>query len=114
MNIVSNELTKKFMQDKYTMNTGSDEWQDIKGDFEMEGDAVMGVIAHEDYYKSLKIDKITEFKIKLEKFKIRVDNYSPKDRTETKEKQILSDKVKIGLEIYTAILGKNYFKHSLK
>jgi hypothetical protein len=104
MNIVSNELTKKFIQEKYPMSTGSEEWWDIKTDFELEDDAIMGTVSYEDYNKSLEFDKVNGLKSDLEKFKARIDRYSPKDDLETKEKEILLNKVNIGLEIYKIIL----------
>ena len=105
MSNVSNELTKRFTQDKYPMSTGSDEWQDIKGDFEIEGDAVMGTVSKVDGNVQLENDKVVNFKSELEKFKTKLDNYQPKDELEVKEKEILSNKVKIGLEIYNTILS---------
>lgn len=95
MNIVFKELTKKFTQEKYPMSSGSDEWQDIKGDFEIEDDALGGAMSYEYNKKSLGQQKLQEFKSELEKFKIRVDNYSSKDDLETKEKEILLGKLKV-------------------
>lgn len=104
MNKIDNELTKKFFQNKYPMSTGSYNWRDIKGDYELIDDAVAGTVAHEDYNKSLGREKIKELQLELEKFKVRVINYESKDEVENKEKEIIQNKIDAGLEIYKAIL----------
>ncbi len=106
MSIVFNELTQKFMQLKYPMSSGSDEWVDIKTDFELEDDAIMGTVSKVDNSRGLEIDKVSQFKSELEAFQIRVNNYIPKDDLESKEKVILEEKVDSGLQIYSSILDK--------
>lgn len=101
---ISKELTKRYLEIKYDMSTGTDEWQDIKTDFEIESDALGGAMSYIDSGKSLGFDKINKFKSELEKFKIRVDNYQPKDDIEIKEKEILQEKINIGLDIYKQII----------
>lgn len=105
MNMIPNELTIKYAKNKYPMSTGSEEWKNIKGEYEMIDDAIAGTVAHEDYNKSLGVEKVNEFKSSLEKFKVKVDNYTPKDDVEIKEKEILQNKVNIGLDIYQAVIG---------
>ena len=104
MSEIPNELTRKFAQYKYPMSTGSDGWRDIKGDFELEDDALGGALSYIYNNKPLKPDELNSFKIDLEKFKDRVENYSSKDNLEKEEKEILSNKINIGLEIYRILL----------
>lgn len=103
MDIIPKELTMKYAQGKYPMSTGSDEWQDIKADFEIEDDALAGTSMHADY-KSIGFDKINSFKLNLEKFRTRIDDYHTRNELESKEKTILQNKIDIGLEIYKMIL----------
>ncbi|MDO8593270.1 MAG: hypothetical protein Q7R92_05965 [bacterium] len=104
MSKISSDLTKKYFQNKYLMSTGSDEWQDIKADFEVESDAIGGALSREDHNNPLGLDKIAAFKINLEAFKARIDKYIPKNEIESKERRILRNKINIGLEIYKLII----------
>lgn len=103
MEIIPKELTKKFSEKKYPMGTGSDEWLDIKTDFELEGDAVAGTVAFLDgsVVDKNKVDVLLQ---ELQKFKHRVSEYAPKDDLEKHEKDILEEKIDIGLDIYKRIL----------
>lgn len=103
MGNVPKTLTKHFARHKYDMSTGSDEWRSIKCDYEILDDAVAGGIAHGDR-GSVDIGRIRSDKLKLQEFKLRVDGYSPHDESEAREKEILADKISVGLEIYSTIL----------
>jgi hypothetical protein len=105
MSKVQNELTKKFAQYRYPMSTGSDEWRDIKADFELEDDALGGASSYEYNNKPLGSDKLNGFKTDLEKFKERVTNYQPKDEVEKNEKETLLNKINTGLGIYQIMLS---------
>lgn len=99
-----NENIKKFAEERYPMSTGSEEWWNIKTDFEIIGDKVMGIEASKDFNESIDPDKCNDLKKELQEFKIRVDAYKSQDATETGEKAILQKKIKIALEISSAFL----------
>ncbi len=106
MNIIPQELTKKYLESRYDMGTGSDEWVGIKTDFENESDALGSTISYDNPIDALGLDKLKTFKSELEKFQVRINNYTPKDDLEGKEKVILQNKVDLGLQIYSSILDK--------
>jgi len=83
------------------MDPGSDEWWDIKTDFELKDDAFAGVLYCEDYNKPLETYKIKKIKSNLEEFKKRLDDYKPKDSLEAKEKKLLHPE-----EIVKVLTGK--------
>ena len=100
---IPNELTARYLEIKYPMSTGSDEWSDIKIDFEIEDNAIMGTVSK---VESGQVDSegIKQFRDDLEKFKERVQVYKSKDEIESKEKELLENKIRIGLEILKMIL----------
>lgn len=105
---IPNELTIKYSQLKYSMGTGSDEWQNVKADFELESDAFGGTLSHFDH-KSIDNNKVGSFISDLEKFKQRVESYNSKDDVEKNEKNVLLEKINIALEVYKMILNHSEY-----
>lgn len=97
------ELTKKFSEVRYPMNTGSEEWQDLKIDYELIDDSVAGTVS---FYDRSVVDKqkIIQLEKELMEFKNRIDAYTPLDQVENREKENIREKIEIGLEIYKTIL----------
>jgi hypothetical protein len=102
------DLLEIYHTNKYPMDTGSDNWADIKTDYELENDALVGTAMQEDYEKVGK-EKVAKFKASLLDFKKRLIDYSPVSTVEEKEKEILQEKIGIGLEIYDLILEKLHY-----
>lgn len=97
------DLIKKYEQYKYQIGSGSDAWVDIKSDYEIQNDQLIGSVM-QDHYKEIGKEKIISYKEQLENFKKRVQQYNPENEQEEKEKNILDDKISVGTEIYGKLI----------
>jgi len=97
------ELIKKYEQYRYQIGNGSDAWVDIKSDYEIPNDQLVGSIM-QDHYKEIGKEKIVSYKEQLENFKKRVQQYNPENEQEEKEKSILDDKISVGIEVYSKLI----------
>ena len=91
--MIPKELSKKFTAKTFPINTGSTEWWNIKTDFIVESEAVAGSLSF--------FDRSIVDKDKISKLS---NQYRPINSIESDEKEIIIEKIELGLEIYRKIL----------
>jgi hypothetical protein len=99
-------IYEKYSQLKFPMGTGSSEWWEIKTDFEILDDAVIGLSS------TLESNKLDPEELKKRKEFIsehmhivqdKINNYSPVDDVEESEKVIAVKKVDLISKIYSSL-----------
>jgi hypothetical protein len=105
MDKLYDQLLREYLSIRYPMGTGSDEWQDIKTDFEIENDGFGGVVMNEGVVGSDFKQQADKLIPDFSKFKNRVNDYIPKDKLEKEEKDKLLRRITLGLTVLKEILS---------
>ena len=104
MTTIPKDLTSIFLTPiPYSMSTGSFGWIGIKIDFENFNDEIVGIIFTIDQGKVIEKNKLEDARSKANNFKNITFEYEPKDYDESKEQDLLLEKVNEGLAIYNWI-----------
>jgi hypothetical protein len=101
------EIIQSYFKINYPMSSGSDEWINLKEEYEIESDALGAIISNESPVQKFGIEKVKSWYDLLKQFYKKVIQYDPKDETELKEKKLLSDKIAIAIKIYELTLQSN-------
>lgn len=103
------KLYEEYFQLKFPLSTGSTEWWDIKTDFEVLDDTLIGLSS------TLEIKKIDPQELEQSKNFIadrlhvlndKIDSYIPQDDEEKFEKEVVAKKIVLADQIYNALVKK--------
>ncbi len=100
--MIIGDLLKKYVSFRFSIGSGSSEWQDLKGEFEIIDDFVAGSASRQDY-ASVKKDLLENFYNRLKNLNQDIIAYSPKNSLEENEKLIVKNRVDYGLRILEEI-----------
>lgn len=98
-----NELIRKYHNIRYPIGSDSFEWFDIKSDFEIKDEILVNEVFQKEK-GNFDGAKIQESVKNMESYKERIISYKPINSEEEKEKELLIQKVNMGLEIYSLLL----------
>lgn len=98
-------ITEQYSKLNINLSSGSEDWVDLKTDYELIDLALAGHLAF-DYEHDLHLDQAIIDKNNMESYKKRVEAYNVLDEIESGEKETSLKKIELGSKIYSELISK--------